>query len=605
MDQTTNTDPVMPACPKCKSADGMGVDPDCADGYKCATCGTAWKTQNGELVENATAEDAPLIHTAECAAQHFAPWMIEEPWFRQAVDAVRSGMLIPKAEGETNAEAPKEKPKYTVFNGIAIIPIAGPIMKKSSKYGGASSIETRAAIRKAVTDENVQSILLHIDSPGGTVAGTADLAGDVKAANRVKPVYAHIDDLGASAAYWVASQARRITANPTGRIGSIGTLLVLEDTSGMYAKNGIKVHVISTGKFKGAGTDGVPITDDQLKMFQEGVDDLNAHFIAGVAEGRGMSVDEVTELADGQVRIAEKAKALGLIDDVVTLDGAMLLISKENARRLLATKSPLLPAAAVPTQIEIESDIRTAATDDATTSAANATQHRSLNMADLLLKCSGEQLATLHQLVPSLADVPEDAKLNHVAQHLSAIAALDDEDAGGPAKVANLSRVDIAKSADTNRKAWKSDVSRLTADNTQLRTQVQTLSNKVIKDLDPEAHLAMRESAETKLETAVSRGAISTQTRDALRPLLLGSVEKPNTLALSRAANPVTNGKALALAVLDVLVDNRPIPLGEATGVQALSRVAPGDEATPDEKKRADAQKMLTDAANKYSPAAK
>lgn len=284
----------------------------------------------------------PLVHTAECAAQHFAPWMIEERWFRAAVEAVKSGTLRPVACDDDEKDEEGRCPGYTVHNGTAIVTIAGAIMKKASKFGGTSSVATRQAIRKAVQDESVTSILLHIDSPGGTVAGTGDLAADVKAANVVKPVHAHIDDLGASAAYWVASQAERITANPTGEVGSIGTVLRLEDTSGMYTAQGIKVHVISTGKFKGAGFDGAPITDEHLAMFQQEVDDLNEHFLQGVAKGRKgkMSLAQVREAADGRVHIAAKAMAMGLIDDVASLESAFAFIQKNPRQKAAASPAP-------------------------------------------------------------------------------------------------------------------------------------------------------------------------------------------------------------------------------------------------------------------------
>lgn len=286
-------------------------------------------------VFRAPPDDQPLIHTAECAAQHFAPWMIEEHWFRSAVEAVKNGTMRPMAlDIDDEVDEAEKQPPYKIYNGIAIIPIAGALMKKKSKFGGTSSVETRAAVRKAVHDEKVKAILLHIDSPGGTVAGTADLAADVRSANGIKPVYAHIEDLGASAAYWVASQARRITANATAEVGSIGTLLVLDDTSGMYAAKGIKVHVISTGKYKGAGCDGAPVTDDHIKMFQETVDDLNEHFLKGVAQGREMSMAAVRAVADGRCHIAAKAKALGLIDEVASLDVVMSFIFKQEPEGL-------------------------------------------------------------------------------------------------------------------------------------------------------------------------------------------------------------------------------------------------------------------------------
>jgi len=274
--------------------------------------------------------EGSLAHTQACASMHFSPWMIEENWFRQAVEAVRNGTLPPREDEDENED--EDALKYVNYGGVAYLPIAGAMMKKRGKYAQTSSVEVRRAIRLAVEADDVHSILLHIDSPGGTVAGTADLADDVRRANAEKPVYAHIDDLGASAAYWIASQARRITANPTGLVGSIGTLLVLDDTSGMYAAKGIKVHVISTGQYKGAGVDGAPVSSEHLNAFQQEVDDLNEHFLHGVIVGRKgrMTPSQVRAVADGRVHIAAKAKELGLIDEVASLDAAMTYAAHEH-----------------------------------------------------------------------------------------------------------------------------------------------------------------------------------------------------------------------------------------------------------------------------------
>ncbi len=260
-----------------------------------------------------------------CAAQHFGPWMVEEGWFRQAVDAVKAGTYAPKNASPAGRS-------YSMIGKTAVIQIMGQMTKGESSFGGASSVLTRRSIREAVNDTNVSAILLQIDSPGGTVAGTADLAADVAAADQKKPVYTYFEDLGASAAYWVGSQARQVFANATALVGSIGTVLVLEDTSGAMEKAGVKVHVISTGAYKGAGSDGAPITEQQLGQFQQMVDDLNKHFLAGVAAGRKMTDSQVRNVADGRVFVADQAKTLGLIDRVATLDQVVQFIAQETFR---------------------------------------------------------------------------------------------------------------------------------------------------------------------------------------------------------------------------------------------------------------------------------
>jgi len=272
----------------------------------------------------------PLVHSRECFSSYMGMWAIESEFMKQSIASLKAGWLKPIAARHDHDDSDLF---VLTEDGIAIIPIVGLLMKARSKFGGTSTIEARQAVRAAVNNKQVKSILLHIDSPGGTVAGTQELADDVSAANKEKPVFAHIDDLGASAAFWIASQATRITANRTAVVGSIGTLLIIEDSSKLFETAGIKIHIISTGEFKGAGVDGTEITKNMLKQFQIFVDDLNVPFLGAVESGRGMSAEQVAKIADGRAFIAEKAKGFGLIDAVQSLDITMQEISESNAAK--------------------------------------------------------------------------------------------------------------------------------------------------------------------------------------------------------------------------------------------------------------------------------
>jgi len=219
-------------------------------------------------------------------------------------------------------------------DGVAVVPIMGPMMKGSSKYPHANTIDARRAVRAAVRDEAVGAILLHIDSPGGggMVAGTAELADDVRRAGEQKPVVAYGEDLLASAAYWVASQARSISANKTAEVGSIGTVAVVEDTSGAAAMEGVTVHVVSTGAYKGAFSDGAPVTAQHLEYLAERVAELNGHFLGAVTAGRGLSGTALEAVSDGRVWGANTAKELGLVDAVEPLDAVIGRLSDEVDR---------------------------------------------------------------------------------------------------------------------------------------------------------------------------------------------------------------------------------------------------------------------------------
>jgi len=253
--------------------------------------------------------------------------MVEPMILTQLVNAIKAGI-------HPEIEAKDHPGKFERINKkVALININGVMMKGFSKFGGASTLEVRQQVRSAVKDSSIEKILLKIDSPGGSVAGTAELAEEISRAAAVKFVHAHIEDTGASAAFWVASQANIITANKTAEIGSIGTFTVIEDTSGAAERAGVKVHVISTGDFKGAFAEGAPVTDDQLADVQERVNALNEFFIADVAKGRNMPDVSVRSLADGRMHIAQAAQALGLIDIVMQFDDVVNdLIDETNTK---------------------------------------------------------------------------------------------------------------------------------------------------------------------------------------------------------------------------------------------------------------------------------
>lgn len=263
----------------------------------------------------------------KCYARHIGAWAIEPTWFNSMVEAVKAGIVVPVPD--------REEPDvdYRVQGGVALIEISGQMTKGFSKYGGANSVAVRKSIRAAASDPGIAAIMLVIDSPGGTVAGTDELAEDVRKINtEIKPVYSHIEDLGASAAYWIASQSKRISATPTSEIGSIGTFAVIVDSSEQAKMEGLKIHVISTGDMKGAGIAGTPVTDGQLEYFSERIEEANAHFLQAVSAGRSVSKSVVNAWADGRVFGASMAKKMGMIDSVTRLDEAMEYPRKDVAK---------------------------------------------------------------------------------------------------------------------------------------------------------------------------------------------------------------------------------------------------------------------------------
>jgi len=273
------------------------------------------------------------LHTRECFNNHLGLWMVEPSFFRGAVETVRSNHWpLRQNMDAVGSEAPNSfaTVTYRVIDSVAAIQMSGVMMKGVSKFADTvSTLEVRRALRLANRDPLVRAILLVIDSPGGSVAGTDQLAADV--ATSSKPVYAHIDDMGASAAYWVTSQAKRVTANRTGLIGSIGVVMVVEDLSKAAEMQGITVHAIATGPYKAAGAPGTPITSEMLSYWQKLVDETHSVFLRSVENGRGLTPSKLKPAADGRVFHAPEAKALGLIDAISSAEEALQFVSLKTS----------------------------------------------------------------------------------------------------------------------------------------------------------------------------------------------------------------------------------------------------------------------------------
>jgi len=260
-------------------------------------------------------------------------WSIEStalPAIRRALERVD---LL--ASFQRSAESMKMGDELQLDGSTAVIPVMGPMEKRSSWFGmwmgWASTERIRRQVERATGDATVKTILLRIDSPGGTVDGLAELGDTVFRARDSKRVVAQVDGMAASAAYYVAAQASEINAGRLDLIGSIGVKFVLWDSSKAFELAGIKVIPVDTGDFKSAGEPGTEITDAHVAHFQGLVDATFADFQKAVSRGRGMNAAAVKAVADGRVWLAAEAKSLGLIDTIQTLDGTMAKLRGKRA----------------------------------------------------------------------------------------------------------------------------------------------------------------------------------------------------------------------------------------------------------------------------------
>jgi protease-4 len=289
------------------------------------------------------------------SAHWFGLWLMDSPAFAGLVQRVEQLNLAAHLESVRQSRGAGERTAagVTIKDGIAIIPISGTLMKHEPSVGDATStVIARKQIRDAVANDSVRQILLHVESPGGTAAGTMELGQEIAAARDKKPTWAFIEDFGASAAYWIASQADRILANEFAMVGSIGTYGVVLDSSGAAEKQGVKVHVLRAGEMKGMATPGTAITEEQLAELQRMIDSANGFFLRAVAEGRRMTMDRVQSLADGRIHRASDALKLQLIDGIATFEQTLASLAATTGvsqpARPIATSAPAPRAASRP-----------------------------------------------------------------------------------------------------------------------------------------------------------------------------------------------------------------------------------------------------------------
>jgi len=213
---------------------------------------------------------------------------------------------------------------YYMEGSVAVVPIEGVLTKYASMVNGQSqpagttSSAIVESVAKARTDPRAKSILLAIDSPGGSVAGLDDVVQAIKEAKTEKPVWAFAHDQMASAAYWIGSQADKLMAGPSSGVGSIGVYTLLQDNSKAVESRGTKFHLVKAGKFKGIGSHGITITPEDLAAVQQQVEGYYAAFVRDVAAGRGLSKERTTNLADGRMWVGQDAVTMGLADGLGT-----------------------------------------------------------------------------------------------------------------------------------------------------------------------------------------------------------------------------------------------------------------------------------------------
>lgn len=229
-----------------------------------------------------------------------------------------------------------------VKSAVAVLPLFGVIFPRANlmtEMSGATSAEMFGAqFARLVNDPGIGAIVLDVDSPGGQVGGIDELSAQIFNARGTKPIVAVANHTMASAAYWIGTSADEVVVSPSSEVGSIGVFAEHDDFSGALEKDGIKVSLISAGKYKVEANPYEPLGEEARDAIQERVDEYYEAFVESVARNRGTKPAIVRKgYGEGRMVGARRAVEEGMADRIGTLD--------ETIKRLLSNLRPELAQA--------------------------------------------------------------------------------------------------------------------------------------------------------------------------------------------------------------------------------------------------------------------
>lgn len=257
-----------------------------------------------------------------------------QPWL-MLPDALDNLLTISDRMGDPMALATKrgerleDTRKVTLRNGVAVVPVVGPIFRYANLFteiSGATSTQVLATdIQRALDDPKVRAIVLNIDSPGGVASGINELAEMIFAGRSRKRIVAYIGGIGASAAYWIGSAAGEIVIDEASLAGSIG--VVVEAVVESDAANGRKRYQIVSRNAPNKRPD--LSTEEGRAKIGETIDALGDVFVGKVARNLGVDAEKVPEMGDhGGLRVGVDAVKSGLAHRVGSLESLITELAK-------------------------------------------------------------------------------------------------------------------------------------------------------------------------------------------------------------------------------------------------------------------------------------
>jgi len=209
--------------------------------------------------------------------------------------------------------------KQLITANLQEIKLVGPILDADAIL---KEIET------AQQDASIKGVLLNVNSPGGAVPPSIEIAYAIKELKKHKPVVAYASGIMASGSYYASIYANKIIANPGSIVGSIGVIMESANVEELMNTIGVKTQLVKQGTYKEAGTPTREWTPEERAELETLTKDTYDLFVNDVAKARGLDINRSKEYADAHIFSAARAKDAGLIDRVAVISQAKKMVEK-------------------------------------------------------------------------------------------------------------------------------------------------------------------------------------------------------------------------------------------------------------------------------------
>lgn len=213
---------------------------------------------------------------------------------------------------------------YRGDNAIAVVYANGDIIDGEGDKGTVGSASYSEIFEEIRNDEDIKAVVLRVNSPGGSATASDVIWREIEITKAIKPVIVSMGDYAASGGYMISANASKIYAHPNTLTGSIGVFLIIPEVSDfMNSKLGITFDTVKTSLYADFPSITRPVTESESVLLQNAVDTVYYKFKKMVADGRGMTMEQVDAIAQGRIWLGITAKEIGLVDELGGIDEAL------------------------------------------------------------------------------------------------------------------------------------------------------------------------------------------------------------------------------------------------------------------------------------------